>query len=95
MEAIVQQLIVASASLTLLVVITIAHTKAAINIAWADTTMITARTTTYQAEIATVNTKATMPTKIVTVIDMTIIMKREAKEATVVMTVKQEIAIVL
>eukprot|EP00957_Ditylum_brightwellii_P162661 12386561-Ditylum_brightwellii.AAC.1 len=36
-----------------------------------------------------------MPTNIITVIDVTIIMTREAKEATVVMTGKKEIVIVL
>eukprot|EP00957_Ditylum_brightwellii_P020834 1571136-Ditylum_brightwellii.AAC.1 len=36
-----------------------------------------------------------MQTKIVTVIDVTVIMIREAKEATVVMTGKKEITIVL
>eukprot|EP00957_Ditylum_brightwellii_P130116 9924746-Ditylum_brightwellii.AAC.1 len=57
--------------------------------------MMTANTTT-QAEIAITTTKAAaMPTKIVTVIDVTIIMIREAKEATVVMTGEKEIAIVL
>eukprot|EP00957_Ditylum_brightwellii_P069910 5309023-Ditylum_brightwellii.AAC.1 len=56
--------------------------------------MTTAKTTT-QAEIAITIAKAeAMQTKIVTVIDMTIIMTREAKEATVVMIGKKEIAIV-
>eukprot|EP00957_Ditylum_brightwellii_P003416 258830-Ditylum_brightwellii.AAC.1 len=56
---------------------------------------MTAKTTT-QAEIAITTSKAAaMPIKIVTVIDVTIIMTREAKEATVVMRGKKEIAIVL
>eukprot|EP00957_Ditylum_brightwellii_P092000 7003984-Ditylum_brightwellii.AAC.1 len=57
--------------------------------------MTTAKTTT-QAEIAIMIAKAAaMQTKIVTVIGMTIIMTREAKEAIVVMTGKKEISIVL
>eukprot|EP00957_Ditylum_brightwellii_P184050 14019984-Ditylum_brightwellii.AAC.1 len=57
--------------------------------------MTTTKTTT-QAEIAITIAKATaMQTKIVTAIDMTIIVTREAKEATVVMKGKKEIVIVL
>eukprot|EP00957_Ditylum_brightwellii_P180277 13733010-Ditylum_brightwellii.AAC.1 len=66
MEAIVLQLIVALASLTLPVVIVIAHTKSTINIAWAGTAMTTAKRTT-QAEIAITIVEATaMQTKIAT-----------------------------
>eukprot|EP00957_Ditylum_brightwellii_P039169 2962344-Ditylum_brightwellii.AAC.1 len=51
---------------------------------------------TTQAAIAITTTKAVaMPTKIVTVIDMTIIVMREAKEATFMMIGKKEIVIVL
>eukprot|EP00957_Ditylum_brightwellii_P165971 12636528-Ditylum_brightwellii.AAC.1 len=57
--------------------------------------MTSAKTTT-QAEIAITTTKAAaMPTKIITVIDVSIILTREIKEATVVMTGKKEITIVL
>eukprot|EP00957_Ditylum_brightwellii_P038923 2941088-Ditylum_brightwellii.AAC.1 len=57
--------------------------------------MTTTKTTT-QAEIAIMIAKAAvMQIKIVTVIDVTIIVTREAKEATVVMTGKKEITIVL
>eukprot|EP00957_Ditylum_brightwellii_P009287 702834-Ditylum_brightwellii.AAC.1 len=57
--------------------------------------MTTAETTT-QAEIAiTIAEAAGMQTQIVTVIDTTIIVTREAEEAIVVMTGKKEIAIVL
>eukprot|EP00957_Ditylum_brightwellii_P161935 12329514-Ditylum_brightwellii.AAC.1 len=52
--------------------------------------------TTIQTEISITTAKAAaMPTKTVTVIDVTIIMTREAKEATVVMTDKKEIVIML
>eukprot|EP00957_Ditylum_brightwellii_P171096 13024542-Ditylum_brightwellii.AAC.1 len=75
--------------------IAIAHTKTTINIAWAGTTMMTAKTT-IQAEITIMIIKAAaMQTKIVTMIDVTIIVIREAKEATVMMTGKKKIAIVL
>eukprot|EP00957_Ditylum_brightwellii_P088001 6702405-Ditylum_brightwellii.AAC.1 len=58
------------------------------------TVMTTTKTTT-QAEITIAIAKAAvMPTKMVTVIDMTI-MTRDAKETTVMMTGKKEIAIVL
>eukprot|EP00957_Ditylum_brightwellii_P091330 6954223-Ditylum_brightwellii.AAC.1 len=57
--------------------------------------MMTTETTT-QVEISITITKtAAMQTKIVTVKDTTIIVTREAKEATVVMTGKKEIAIAL
>eukprot|EP00957_Ditylum_brightwellii_P006582 499189-Ditylum_brightwellii.AAC.1 len=57
--------------------------------------MMIAKTTT-QVEIAIIITEAAvMQTKIVIVTDMTIIVAREAKEATVVMTGKKEIAIML
>eukprot|EP00957_Ditylum_brightwellii_P044667 3386485-Ditylum_brightwellii.AAC.1 len=57
--------------------------------------MTTDKTTT-QAEIAiTIAEAAAMQTKIVMVIDVTIIVIREAKEVTVVITGKKEIAIVL
>eukprot|EP00957_Ditylum_brightwellii_P002480 190270-Ditylum_brightwellii.AAC.1 len=57
--------------------------------------MTTTKTTT-QAEIATMTAKAiAMPTKIVIVIDMTTIVTRKAKEATVVMAGKKEITIML
>eukprot|EP00957_Ditylum_brightwellii_P206568 15349035-Ditylum_brightwellii.AAC.1 len=83
------------ASLTLLIVIAIAHTETTINIAWAETTMTTVKTTT-QAEIAIMTTKAAaMQTKFITVIGMTIIVTREAKEVAVAMTGKKEIAIML
>eukprot|EP00957_Ditylum_brightwellii_P010890 825194-Ditylum_brightwellii.AAC.1 len=73
----------------------IAHTKTTINIAWPGTAMMTAKITT-QAEIAiTVAKVAAIQTKIITVIDVTIIVTRKAKEATVMMTGKKEIAIVL
>eukprot|EP00957_Ditylum_brightwellii_P205858 15345754-Ditylum_brightwellii.AAC.1 len=75
--------------------IAIAHTKTTTNTAWAGTAMTTAKTTT-QAEIAiTIAKAAAMQTEIITVIDVTIIVTREAKEATVMMTGKKEIAIVL
>eukprot|EP00957_Ditylum_brightwellii_P001068 84660-Ditylum_brightwellii.AAC.1 len=75
--------------------IAIAHTKTTINIARAGTTMTTTNTT-IQAEIAIMITEAAaMQTKIVRVIDVTIIVTRETKEATVVMTGKKEIAIML
>eukprot|EP00957_Ditylum_brightwellii_P135914 10366741-Ditylum_brightwellii.AAC.1 len=75
--------------------ISIAHTKTTINIAWAGTAMTTTKTTTH-AKIAIMTAKtAAMPTQFITVIDVTIIMTREAKEETVVMTGEKEIAIVL
>eukprot|EP00957_Ditylum_brightwellii_P010374 784433-Ditylum_brightwellii.AAC.1 len=64
MEAVVQWLIVVLATLMLLVMIAIAYTKTTINIAWAGTAMITAKTTT-QAEIEITTAKAAaMPTKL-------------------------------
>eukprot|EP00957_Ditylum_brightwellii_P185165 14100839-Ditylum_brightwellii.AAC.1 len=57
---------------------------------------MTTNKTTTQAEIAiTIAKTAAMQTKIVTVIDVTIILTREAEETTVVMTGKKEITIVL
>eukprot|EP00957_Ditylum_brightwellii_P207080 15351387-Ditylum_brightwellii.AAC.2 len=58
--------------------------------------MIINKTAHTQVEITTVTAKAAaMPTTIFTVIDMTITMTREAKEATVMMTSKEGIAIVM
>eukprot|EP00957_Ditylum_brightwellii_P202437 15330174-Ditylum_brightwellii.AAC.1 len=57
--------------------------------------MITAKTTTQAGTAITITKAAAMQAKIVTVIDTTIIVTREAKEATVVMTGKKEITIVL
>eukprot|EP00957_Ditylum_brightwellii_P064029 4857200-Ditylum_brightwellii.AAC.1 len=75
--------------------VAIAHTETTINIAQAGTAMITDKTTA-QVDIAiTIAKAAAMETKIVTVIDVIIIMTREAKDATVMMTGKKEIAIVL
>eukprot|EP00957_Ditylum_brightwellii_P026974 2039316-Ditylum_brightwellii.AAC.1 len=49
-----------------------------------------------QTEIATATAKATtMPTKIIKVIDVTVIITRDAKEATVMMAGKEEITIML
>eukprot|EP00957_Ditylum_brightwellii_P171018 13018667-Ditylum_brightwellii.AAC.1 len=57
--------------------------------------MTTAKTTT-QTEIAiTIAKAAAMQTQIVTVIDVTIIVTKEVEEATVMMTGKKEIAIML
>eukprot|EP00957_Ditylum_brightwellii_P029954 2267158-Ditylum_brightwellii.AAC.1 len=61
----------------------------------AGTAMTTAKTTT-QAEITIMITEAAaISIKLVTLIDLTIIVTREAEEATVVMTGKKEIGIVL
>eukprot|EP00957_Ditylum_brightwellii_P085260 6484244-Ditylum_brightwellii.AAC.1 len=74
---------------------TIAYTKTTINIAWTGTTMTTTKTTT-QAEIAIMIAKAAaMKTKTVTVLDVTTIVTKEAKDATAMMTGKEEITIVL
>eukprot|EP00957_Ditylum_brightwellii_P102540 7815021-Ditylum_brightwellii.AAC.2 len=57
---------------------------------------MTATKTTTQIEIAIMTAKAaSMQTKIVTVIDVTITVTREVKKATVVMTGKKEITIAL
>eukprot|EP00957_Ditylum_brightwellii_P044491 3374939-Ditylum_brightwellii.AAC.1 len=64
--------------------IAIAQAETTNNIAWAGITTTTFKTAHTQAEIATAAAEATtMPTKIVKVIDMTIIMTRDAEEALV------------
>eukprot|EP00957_Ditylum_brightwellii_P194489 14813309-Ditylum_brightwellii.AAC.1 len=90
------QLNLASQAATLRVPTTIFHTETTINIDWVGSALMKDKTTTTQAEIATAITKATvMPTQIVTVMDVTIIMTREANEDTVVMAGGKEITIVL
>eukprot|EP00957_Ditylum_brightwellii_P104661 7975664-Ditylum_brightwellii.AAC.2 len=55
-----------------------------------------AETASIQAKIATATVgTAAMSTKIITSIDLTIIVIREAKEVTIMMTGKEEVAIVL
>eukprot|EP00957_Ditylum_brightwellii_P111541 8507832-Ditylum_brightwellii.AAC.2 len=74
----------------------ITHVKTTINISWAGAATTTTKTANTQAEIATVTTEAAaIPIKIITAIDMAIIVTRKAKEVTVTMTGKEKINIVL